>query len=94
MKIIDCKGRDLIITIVSISVLHAWKILQEKKSDFTKLRESVQVTWIDRNIEGNEAFSYLLRYRMDSISGLESLWIQAITQPPANYSQFQIKLTP
>ncbi len=79
------KSSDLVITVIGISVLHAWKILQEKKDAYTDKKGMEHVTWVCREIEDTEDFPYLLHYRRDITSDTERVWIQTLTKLPENY---------
>ena len=88
------KSSELVITIISVSVLHAWQILQnERNACKIHASNANHITWINKEIEKQLSPPYLLYYRKDIIYKQGYIWLQTLTSLPENYLNIHLKPT-
>ena len=88
------KSSELVITIISVSVLHAWQMLQNERNQ-CKIHASNanHITWINKEVEKQPGTPYLLHYRKDRANKQEYIWLQTLTSLPENYLNIHLKPT-
>lgn len=93
LRVIAIGHHDCKITILSISVLQAWQILQQEKTR-QKLAHTkgYRVTYIDRKAEQCGMPVFLLQYNKNPFTNEELIWIQSLHRVPDNYVNLHVKM--
>ncbi|MBX3257774.1 MAG: hypothetical protein KF862_26835 [Chitinophagaceae bacterium] len=93
MRVTAIGHHDCHITVLSISVLQAWQILQQEKTR-QKLahKKGYRVTYIDRKAEQNSTPVFLLQYKKNPFTNEETIWIQSLDRVPDNYVNLHMKM--
>lgn len=94
LRLTEMTEDKLYITIVSISVLHAWQILQQEKSlHRISGKSGCHITYVYKQAEQLVAPVFLLQYKKNMISNSENIWVQWLEKIPDNYLNLHLKLT-
>lgn len=89
IKITETNEEDIVILVVSHSILHALQWLQEHKTRYLNQKAAVQITYISLTIEPDMELPFLVHYRNRLSDNQEHIWLQSLTNVPDCYLDFQ-----